>query len=69
MNVTGYSQKIMQTYIPAVVFTLYDGYYIYSKYDPNIDKSKRAEQFEKMIEPKLKFYFDELKKYSESTNA
>lgn len=32
MNASGYSQADLQNYIPAVVYTLYDGYYIYSKY-------------------------------------
>ncbi|MDO5556799.1 MAG: hypothetical protein Q4G05_00940 [Clostridia bacterium] len=32
MNVSGYTQEDLQGYIPAVVYTLYDGYYIYSKY-------------------------------------
>ena len=29
----GSSKDALQTYIPAVVYTLYDGYYIYSRYD------------------------------------
>ena len=29
---TGYRSTVMQEYIPAVVFTLYDGYYIYSPF-------------------------------------
>ena len=28
----GYNQKSLQGYVPAVVFTMYDGYYIYSPY-------------------------------------
>ena len=31
-NFTGYKSSIMKEYIPAVVFTLYDGYYIYSPF-------------------------------------
>ena len=29
---TGYNSSVMKNYIPAVVFTMYDGYYIYSPY-------------------------------------
>lgn len=32
-NASGYTQKDLQDYIPAVLYTLYDGYYIYSKYN------------------------------------
>ena len=31
-NQIGYKSDIMQTYVPAVVFTLYDGYYLYSPF-------------------------------------
>ena len=31
-NYTGYNSSIMKDYVPAVVFTMYDGYYIYSPY-------------------------------------
>ncbi len=31
-NFTGYSSSIMKAYVPAVAFTLYDGYYIYSPF-------------------------------------
>ena len=29
-NVSGYNKEILQDYVPALVFTMYDGYYIYS---------------------------------------
>ena len=28
----GYSKEVLQNYIPAIVYTMYDGYYIYSPY-------------------------------------
>ena len=46
-NFTGYKADVMKEYIPAVAFTLYDGYYIYSPFqntltgvkDSDIDKT------------------------------
>ena len=32
-NYTGYNSSVMDEYVPAVVFTSYDGYYIYSPYN------------------------------------
>lgn len=31
-NYTGYNSNAMQSYVPAIAFTLYDGYYVYSPY-------------------------------------
>ncbi len=31
-NYTGYRADVMQEYVPAIVFTMYDGYYIYSPF-------------------------------------
>lgn len=31
-NMAGYGEDVLQEYVPAIVFTLYDGYYIYSAY-------------------------------------
>lgn len=36
-NMVGYGKDVLQNYVPAIVYTLYDGYYIYSAYD-NEDK-------------------------------
>jgi len=33
METAGMTQEMVQTYTPALLFTLYDGYYIYSKYN------------------------------------
>lgn len=32
-NMSGYGEDVLKSYVPAVVYTLYDGYYIYSAYD------------------------------------
>ena len=32
-SVTGYNADTLNDYVPALVYTLYDGYYIYSKFD------------------------------------
>ena len=32
LGYTGYKSSVMEEYVPAVVFTMYDGYYIYSPY-------------------------------------
>ena len=36
-NMTGYGKDVLQNYVPAIVYTLYDGYYIYysCRYKPN----------------------------------
>lgn len=31
-NMTGYGEEVLKDYVPAVVYTSYDGYYIYSAY-------------------------------------
>ena len=31
-NMNGYNRDILKTYVPALVYTMYDGYYIYSSY-------------------------------------
>ena len=36
-NMPGYGANVLQNYVPAIVYTLYDGYYIYSAYDNNLD--------------------------------
>ena len=37
----GYNQKTLQGYVPAVVFTMYDGYYIYSPYENTWDNETK----------------------------
>lgn len=36
-NMVGYNSDILKNYVPALVFTLYDGFYIYSPFDNNLD--------------------------------
>ena len=40
---SGYSMEDLQGYIPAILFTMYDGYYLYGNYE-NIVKIKDGEQ-------------------------
>ena len=37
LGVTGYEEDVLKNYIPAIVYTLYDGYYIYSAYENTLD--------------------------------
>lgn len=37
-NMSGYGKEVLEKYVPAVVYTLYDGYYIYSAYENTLDK-------------------------------
>ncbi len=37
-RINGYTEEELQTYVPALVFTLYDGYYIYSPYTNTWDQ-------------------------------
>ena len=34
----GYKASVMQEYVPAVVYTMYDGYYIYSKFNNTLSQ-------------------------------
>lgn len=36
-NISGYNKDILKEYVPALVYTMYDGYYIYSPFDNNLD--------------------------------
>lgn len=36
-NMSGYGEDILQNYVPAIAYTLYDGYYIYSDYKNTLD--------------------------------
>ena len=37
-NMPGYNRDILKEYVPALVYTMYDGYYIYSEYENTITK-------------------------------
>lgn len=46
LGLSGYREDFIKQYIPAIVFTLYDGYYIYSP-----TKSTRTGQYEYTLKP------------------
>lgn len=37
-DMAGYGEDLLRNYVPAIVFTLYDGYYIYSAYENTLDE-------------------------------
>ena len=40
-STVGYTKETLQNYVPAVVYTMYDGYYIYSPYTNTWDDEKK----------------------------
>lgn len=42
-NMAGYNQDILKEYVPALVYTMYDGYYIYSPYTNTLDDTNSNE--------------------------
>lgn len=36
-NMAGYNKEVLKEYVPALVYTMYDGYYIYSPYNNQLD--------------------------------
>ena len=36
-DMAGYGEDVLKDYVPAIVYTLYDGYYIYSTYNNTLD--------------------------------
>lgn len=42
-NMAGYNQDILSEYVPALVYTMYDGFYIYSKYTNTLDEKNYNE--------------------------
>ncbi len=45
-NMTGYNQDILKEYVPALVYTMYDGYYIYSPYTNTLDNTNKVDVIE-----------------------
>ena len=43
-NMVGYGKDVLQNYVPAIVYTLYDGYYIYSAYDNTLDAEDKIDE-------------------------
>ncbi len=37
-NMSGYNSDVLKEYVPALVFTLYDGFYIYSPFENTLDE-------------------------------
>lgn len=44
-NMVGYGKDVLQNYVPAIVYTLYDGYYIYSAYDNTLDAEDKFDEY------------------------
>ena len=42
-NITGYNEDTLKEYVPALVYTMYDGYYIYSPFTNTLDKNATNE--------------------------
>ncbi len=42
-NMAGYNKDILRDFVPALVYTMYDGYYIYSPYINKLDTTKDHE--------------------------
>lgn len=42
-NMAGYNQDVLKDYVPALVYTMYDGYYIYSPYTNMLDDKNEVE--------------------------
>ena len=42
-STAGYTKTTLQNYVPAVVYTMYDGYYIYSPFTNKLDQNKTNE--------------------------
>lgn len=42
-NMAGYRSDALKDYVPALVFTMYDGYYIYSLYDNKLDQETQTQ--------------------------
>lgn len=45
MNATGYSKETLQPFVPALVYTLYDGYYLYGKYKNVMPEQGQVEDY------------------------
>ena len=43
LGASGYDQESLQQFIPAIVYTMYDGYYIYSPYTNTLSNNEQKE--------------------------
>ena len=55
-SMNGYNKASLQNHIPALVYTLYDGYYIYTPYENVVDKSGKTIEGDKETIYDLKPY-------------
>ena len=55
-NVTGYNSEVLKGYVPALVFTMYDGFYIYSPFENTLD-DETAQNLEE--NPSAEYHADE----------
>ena len=62
-NMSGQSSKAINEYVPAIVFTMYDGYYVYSPYENDIEDVYTSEEIEKAASYKDNELLDGLKPY------
>ncbi len=46
-DMPGYGEEVLKNYVPAVVYTLYDGYYIYSSYENTLDVTRESDTTER----------------------
>lgn len=63
-NMVGYNQDILTDYVPALVYTMYDGYYIYSPYNNTLD-TKNSNQVINSNQQELKSDAEILNKNNE----
>lgn len=56
-NMVGYGKDVLQNYVPAIVYTLYDGYYIYSAYDNTLDAEDKFDDGESIYGLKPYIYY------------
>lgn len=45
-NLVGYDKDALQSYIPALVYTMYDGYYIYSPFTNTLNQEDEGETYQ-----------------------
>ena len=44
-NLSGYNKDVLKTYVPALVYTMYDGLYIYSPFTNKLDSEDEGETY------------------------
>ena len=44
-NMVGYNKEILQEYVPALVYTMYDGFYIYTPFTNTLSKEDEGESY------------------------